>query len=70
MQEHAISSAQRVISLNDDLKTVNPTAKVRIESVLVTINGHIKLFHVVTKVNMLSVTIAGIAQGNAILKNV
>ena len=67
MQEHAMSSPQRVISLKDDLKTVKPTASVRIESVLVTINGHIKLFQAVTKVKMDKVTIAGSAQGKAIL---
>lgn len=67
MQEHAISSPHIVISLNELLKIVSPTVRVRILSVFVTIKGHIKLFHVVTKVKMLNVAMAGIAQGSAIL---
>ena len=70
MQEQAMSSPQRVISLKEPLKIVSPTASVRIESVFVTINGHIKLFQVVIKVNIAKVATAGIAQGKAILKNV
>lgn len=70
MQAQAINSPHIVISLNELLKMVNPTAKVRMLSVFVTIKGHIKLFQVVTKVNMLRVAIAGIAQGRAILKKV
>ena len=70
MQEQAISSPQRVISLKELLNIVRPTARVLMLSVFVTIRGHIKLFQVVTNVNMLSVAIAGSAQGIAILKNV
>lgn len=67
MQEHAINSPHIVISLNEPLKIVSPTVKVRMLSVLVTISGHIKLFQVVTNVKMLKVAIAGMAQGKAIL---
>lgn len=67
MQAHAISSPHIVISLNELLKIVSPTARVRIFSVLVTIKGHIKLFHVVTKVKIPRVAIAGRAEGRAIL---
>ena len=70
IQEQAINSPQRVISLNEPLKMVKPTARVRIESVFVTIKGHIKLFQVVIKVKMANVAIAGVAQGSAILKKV
>ena len=61
MQEQAISSPHMVISLNELLNTVNPTASVLIASVLVAIKGHIKLFQVVTKVKILRVAIAGSA---------
>ena len=67
IQAHAISSPQRVISLKEPLKIVNPTANVRMLSVFVTINGHIKLFQLVTNVKIERVAIAGIAQGKAIL---
>ena len=67
IQAHAISSPQRVISLKEPLKIVSPTASVRIDSVLVTISGHIKLFQAVTKVKIANVAIAGVAQGKAIL---
>ena len=67
MQEQAISSPQRVTSLNELLNIVKPTANVLIFSLFVTIKGHIKLFHVVTNVKILNVAIAGNAQGNAIL---
>ena len=70
IQAQAISSPHIVISLNEPLKIVKPTARVRLLSVLVTIKGHIKLFHVVTKVNIESVAMAGTAQGSAILKKV
>lgn len=70
MHEHAINSPHRVISLKELLNTVSPTAKVRMLSVLVTISGHIKLFHALTKVKIPNVATAGMAQGNAILKNV
>ena len=70
MQEHAISSPQRVISLNVLLNIVSPTANVLTLSVFVTISGHIKLFQVVTNVNILKVAIAGRAHGSAILKKV
>ena len=69
-QAHAISSPHIVISLNELLNMVNPTAKVRMLSVFVTISGHIKLFHAETNVNILSVAIAGMAQGTPILKKV
>ena len=67
MQAQAVNSPHMVISLKELLNTVKPTASVRIESVLVTISGHIKLFQAVTKVNTESVAIAGIAHGTAIL---
>ncbi len=67
IHEHAISSPHIVISLNELLKIVSPTAIVRIDSVFVTISGHIKLFHVVTNVKIPSVAIAGMAQGTATL---
>ena len=70
IQEQASNSPQSVISLNEPLKMVRPTARVRIESVFVTINGHIKLFQVVTNVNIARVAMVGKASGNAILKNV
>ena len=70
MQEHAISSPQSVTSLKVPLNMVNPTARVRMLSVFVTIKGHMKLFQVVTNVKMLKVAIAGIAHGSAILKKV
>ena len=70
IHEQAISSPHKVTSLKVLLNTVNPTASVRILSVFVTINGHIKLFQVVTKVKMLNVAIAGIAQGKAMRQNV
>ena len=66
MQEQAISSPHSVSSLNEPLNMVKPTASVRILSVFVTIRGHIKLFQVVTNVNILKVIIAGSAEGNAI----
>lgn len=70
MQEQAINSPQRVSSLKEPLKILNPTARVRILSVFVTISGHMKLFQLVTKVNTASVAIAGMAQGKATLKKV
>ena len=70
MQEQAISSPQSVTSLNVLLNIVKPTAKVRILSVLVTIRGHIKLFHVVTNVKMPNVAMTGNAHGRATLKKV
>ena len=70
MQAQAINSPHIVISLNEPLNIVNPTAKVLMLSVFVTIKGHIKLFHVVTNVNTARVASAGIAQGNATLTNV
>ena len=70
MQAQAINSPHIVISLNELLKIVNPTAKVRMLSVFVTIKGHIKLFQVVTNVKIASVATVGSANGNAILKKV
>ena len=67
MNAHAINSPQRVISLKELLNIVSPTARVLIESVFVTIKGHMKLFQVVTKVNTESVARAGVAHGSAIL---
>ena len=67
IQEQAINSPQRVTSLKEPLNIVSPTASVRIESVFVTINGHIKLFQVITNVKIAKVATAGIAQGRAIL---
>ena len=68
--EHANKSPHKVSSLKLPLNIAKPTGKVLIDSVLVTIKGHIKLFQVVTNVNIESVAIAGIDNGNAILKNV
>ena len=68
--EHAKSSPHKVTSLKLPLKTASSTGKVLIPSEFVTINGHIKLFHDVTNVNIASVATAGKAKGNAILKNV
>ena len=70
MQEQAINSPHKVSSLKVPLNTLSPTARVRILSVLVTINGHTKLFHVVTNVKIASVVIAGAAHGRAIFQNV
>ena len=70
IQEQAINSPHIVISLNEPLKIVSPTVKVRMLSVLVTISGHIKLFQVVTNVKIARVATVGRANGNAILKNV
>ena len=70
MQEQAMSSPHSLISLKARLKTVRPTASVRILSVFVTIRGHIKLFQVVTNVNILRVAIAGMAQGITMRENV
>ena len=70
MHEQAMSSPQSVISLNEPLKMLSPTANVLILSVFVTIKGHMKLFHVVTNVKIANVAIAGMAQGRAILKKV
>ena len=68
--EHASKSPHRVISLKLPLNMASPTGSVLIDSVFVTIKGHIKLFQVVTKVNMASVAITGVASGRIILKNV
>ena len=68
--EQANKSPHRVISLKLPLKIAKPTGSVLIDSVFVTIKGHIKLFHVVTNVKIERVAIAGIARGNAILKKV
>ena len=51
-QEQAISSPHSVISLKELLNIVKPKASVLIESVFVTIKGHIKLFQLVIKVNI------------------
>ena len=61
IQEHAISSPHKTISLKEPLNIAKPTANVRIESVFVTINGQMKLFQVVTKVKIAKVAIAGFA---------
>ena len=66
--EQARSSPQSVISLKLPLNIASPTGSVRILSEFVTISGHIKLFHVVTKVNIASVATVGRASGRAILK--
>lgn len=65
--EHARSSPQSVISLKLPLKMANPTGNVLIPSEFVTINGHIKLFQLVTNVNIASVATVGSASGSAIL---
>jgi hypothetical protein len=68
--EHASKSPHKISSLKLPLNIAKPTGKVLIDSVFVTINGHIKLFQVVTNVNIESVAIAGIDNGKAILKKV
>ena len=70
MTEHASKSPQRVISLKLPLNIASPTGKVLIDSEFVIINGHIKLFHDETNVNIASVATVGKAKGKAILKNV
>lgn len=66
--EHANKSPHKVISLKLPLKIAKPTGNVLIDSLFVTINGHIKLFQLVTNVNIESVATTGIARGKAILK--
>ena len=68
--EQANKSPHRVISLKLPLNIASPTGNVLIDSEFVTISGHIKLFQLVTNVNIASVAITGSASGNAILKNV
>ena len=68
--EQANKSPHIVISLKLPLKIASPTGKVRMLSEFVMINGHIKLFQVVTKVKMVKVTTAGSARGKPILKKV
>ena len=68
--EQANKSPHNVISLKLPLKMASPTGNVLIDSVFVTISGHIKLFQVDTNVKIASVAIAGIARGSAILKKV
>ena len=68
--EYAINCPHWVISLKLPLKFASPIGSVLIESELVMINGHMKLFQVVIKVKIESVTRAGIARGSAILKNI
>ena len=70
MTEHANKSPHNVISLKLPLNIAKPTGKVLILSVLVTINGHIKLFQLDTKVKIDKVTMAGNTRGKATLKNV
>ena len=68
--EQASKSPQRVISRKLPLNIASPTGRVLIDSEFVIIKGHIKLFQVVTNVNIDSVAIAGVARGSTILKNV
>ena len=68
--EQASRSPHRVISLKLPLNIANPTGKVLMLSVFVTIKGHIKLFQLETNVKIASVATAGIASGNAILHKV
>ena len=68
--EQASNSPQRVISLKLPLNAAKATGNVLIESVFVTIKGHIKLFHVVTNVKIARVTHAGRASGRSTLKNI
>ena len=68
--EHASKSPQSVISLKLPLKIANPTGRVRMLSVFVTINGHIKLFQLDTNVKIAKVEITGIASGKITLQNI
>ena len=68
--EHANNSPHNVTSRKLPLKIAKATGKVLIESVLVTMSGHIKLFQDVTKVKIERVAIAGMPSGSAILKKV
>ncbi len=68
--EQANNSPHKVISRKLPLKIASPTGYVLMDSEFVTINGHIKLFQVVTNVNNARVATVGIARGNAILKKV
>ena len=67
MTEKAQRAPQSVISLKLPLKLASAKGNVLIESELVTIKGHIKLFQVVIKVKIANVIKAGSAKGSAIL---
>ena len=68
--EYAINWAQSVVSLKLPLNSASATGSVFIESELVTINGHIKLFQALMNVKIPRVIIAGTASGSAILTNI
>lgn len=70
MTEHAVKSPHSMVSLKLLLNCDKATGNVVISVEFVTINGHIKLFHVVINVNNPKVTTAGIDNGSAILKNI
>ena len=70
MTEHAVKSPHNMVSLKLLLNCDKATGKVVISVEFVTINGHIKLFHVVINVNNPKVTTAGIDNGSAILKKI
>ena len=70
MTAQASKSPHKVISLKLPLNIANPTGNVLIFSEFVIIKGHIKLFQLVTKVNIPRVIAAGSDRGSAILKNV
>ena len=65
--EQASNSPHKVTSLKLPLNIASPTGNVRIPSEFVTINGHIKLFQLVTNVKIANVATVGAASGNAIL---
>ena len=70
MTEHAVKSPHSMVSLKLLLNCDNATGKVVISVEFVTINGHIKLFQLDTKVKIASVEITGIASGKITLQNI
>ena len=68
--EQAVKSPHIIISLKLPLNCDIATGNVVMDSEFVTINGHIKLFHVVMNVKSANVTTAGVESGNAILKKI
>lgn len=68
--EQASKSPQSVISRKLPLKIANPTGRVRILSVFVTIKYYIKLFQLDTKVKIAKVETTGRASGKITLQNI
>ena len=65
--QYALSSPHIMTSLYPAFKYAKPTGKVRIESDVTTIKGHINAFQVVINVKIPRVVIAGAARGRAVL---